>query len=166
MATETKQESAKNAETAAASVEKKSKRVASQKAKPKRRAKRKPAKATKVKMPHTAPATPAPKPRALRKQSTKAERARILAAADRDGLTALQVQKRFGVKPVTYYSWRKAGKKVGASLKPAAATQFGSIDMSGEVRKVLRTQIAMLLPGIIASEIAELLGGISTKKRR
>lgn len=39
-----------------------------------------------------------------------AEREQILAAAQKGGLTALQVQKRFGVRSVTYYLWRKKAK--------------------------------------------------------
>ena len=42
-----------------------------------------------------------------RKTYTEAQRQEILAAAQKEGLTALQVQKKFGVTPVTYYSWRK-----------------------------------------------------------
>jgi len=45
--------------------------------------------------------------RRKRKRYTSAQRTQILSAAQKDGLTALEVQKRFGVTPVTYYSWRK-----------------------------------------------------------
>jgi transposase-like protein len=38
---------------------------------------------------------------------TEAERVAILAAALAEGLSATEVLRRYGVKPVTYYSWRK-----------------------------------------------------------
>ena len=47
------------------------------------------------------------KKRKKRVQYTEAQRAKVLAAAKAENLTALQVQKKFGVTPVTYYSWRK-----------------------------------------------------------
>ena len=49
----------------------------------------------------------AKKKRKKRVQYTAAERAKVLAAAKAENLTALQIQKKFGVTPVTYYSWRK-----------------------------------------------------------
>jgi transposase-like protein len=45
-------------------------------------------------------------PRAY-KSYTEAERFTILATAVAEQLSATEVQRRFGVKPVTYYSWRK-----------------------------------------------------------
>jgi len=38
---------------------------------------------------------------------TLTERLTILATAVAEGLSATEVHQRFGVKPVTYYSWRK-----------------------------------------------------------
>ncbi len=38
---------------------------------------------------------------------TEAERRHIVAVAEAEGLSATRVQERFGVKPVTYYLWRK-----------------------------------------------------------
>ena len=55
-----------------------------------------------------------------RKTYSDAQRKQILAAALSEKLTAEQVQKKFGVKPVTYYSWRKkAGIKGPRGRKPA-----------------------------------------------
>ena len=42
-----------------------------------------------------------------RKTYTNEKRAEILAAAQKDNLTANDVKKKFGVTPVTYFSWRK-----------------------------------------------------------
>ena len=47
------------------------------------------------------------KARRKRTQYSAGQRREVLAAAVKEKLTAAQVQKRFGVKPVTYYSWRK-----------------------------------------------------------
>src|SRR5438045_2860275 len=44
--------------------------------------------------------------RRARRRYSDADRQRILAAARSGNLTALQIKKRFGVTPVTYYSWR------------------------------------------------------------
>lgn len=41
------------------------------------------------------------------KTYVQAERLSILATAVTEQLSATKVQQRFGVKPVTYYSWRK-----------------------------------------------------------
>jgi transposase len=45
-------------------------------------------------------------PRAY-KTYTEAERLLILSTAMAEGLSATEVHMRFGVRPVTYYSWRK-----------------------------------------------------------
>lgn len=158
MAAVSKQDPAKSAPTAAATSDKKSKRPSVRKAGPKRRRERQPAKAARAH--RTAPAKPTPRPRARRKQSTKAERAKILAAADRNGLTAVQVQKRFGVKPVTYYSWRKAQKKSVTSTRSRAPRRVAAgLDLKGGVREAVRSHIARLLPEIIRSEVERVLVG-------
>jgi transposase-like protein len=46
-------------------------------------------------------------PRTYRKY-TIAEREQIVSSALKEGLSATKVRERFGVVPVTYYSWRKA----------------------------------------------------------
>src|SRR5206468_11502867 len=43
-----------------------------------------------------------------RKRYTEDQRTTILSVAQREGLTATEVKKRFGVTPVTYYSDRKS----------------------------------------------------------
>ncbi len=47
------------------------------------------------------------KSRRKRHQYTEEQRSTILAAARKDGLTALQVQRKFGVTPVTTRGARK-----------------------------------------------------------
>lgn len=46
-------------------------------------------------------------PRTYRKYTT-VEREQIVSSALKEGLSATKVRERFGVVPVTYYSWRKA----------------------------------------------------------
>jgi len=161
MADEAKSEPAKSAEPTA----KKSKKKPTAKPARKRPAKRKTASAAKPQKPRTPRARVPAKPRARRRESTPAERAKILAAADRDGLTALQVQKRFGVKPVTYYSWRKATKRSGAKRAARRGVPAG-IGLVGQLRTELRARIAEMLPEIIRSEVAAALGALEGKRKR
>ncbi len=166
MGSEAEQDAVKSPKPVAAAAEMKPKRAKAPKAKPKKRAKRNPVRAAKTKPVRKAPAKPAPKPKTTRKQTSKADRAKILAAADREGLTALQVQKRFGVKPVTYYSWRKASKKTVSRNERVARLPstkgtgvFDDADMAAQVRQAVRSEIARMLPGMIQAEVIAVLGG-------
>ena len=54
---------------------------------------------------------------------TQAERLTILATAVAEALSATDVQRRFGVKPITYYSWRrKSGLKSSHGRRSDSAT--------------------------------------------
>lgn len=95
----------------------------------------------------------AAKRKRTRKRYTAAKRAEILAAANKDGLTAAQVQKRFGVTPVTYYSWRKksgapAGRRGRRPGRPA-----GGGDLRGQVRSEVQSRVREMLPGIVRGEV-------------
>ena len=52
-----------------------------------------------------------------RKTYTAKKRAEILAAATKENLTAVQVKQKFGVTPVTYYSWRPRRPTMPAFLR-------------------------------------------------
>jgi transposase-like protein len=95
-----------------------------------------------------------------RREYSKEKRAEILAAAAKEHLTATAVQKRFGVKPVTYYSWRK---KLGAvkarGAQPIWRNARGS-DVAGQVRAEVRAKMAALLPGIVRTEVASYLDAV------
>ncbi len=162
MATETAQETVKPTQ---AEAEKNRTRKAGRKKPTAKKPRAASAKAAKTILPRTAATKPAPKHLVRRKQSSPAKRASIIAAADREGLTALQVQKRFGVKPVTYYSWRKAAKKFDGHAKPAAGKALAGLNLSDQVRQALRAQIAEMLPEIIRSEVAAILGGTMRARR-
>lgn len=103
-----------------------------------------------------------------RTRYTDQQRTEILAAAQRDGLTANDVQKKFGVTPVTYYSWRKKGgagrRRKGRAAKTGAVVGravAGAMNVADAIRTELRLQIRRLLPEVIASE----LGGAPRGRR-
>ena len=99
-----------------------------------------------------------------RKRYSDEQRTQILAAADREGLTANQVKKRFGVTPVTYYSWRKKsgapGRKRGR--RPAAAS--GGVSSNGDLASTVRSAVAQkvrsLLPDIVRGEVNQYLDSL------
>jgi len=90
-----------------------------------------------------------------RKSYTEAQRQQILAAAQSEGLTALQVQKRFGVRPVTYYSWRKKkGLKGPRGRRPSAAS---SGEIGAQLRAGVQARVRQMLPGIVREEVSTYL---------
>lgn len=103
-----------------------------------------------------------------RKSYTESQRQEILDAALKDGLTALQVQKKFGVTPVTYYSWRKKkGIKGPRGRRPANASGG---DLSAQVRAGVQAKVREILPSIVRDEVARyldsLFGSGGTRKSR
>ena len=104
------------------------------------------------------------KSRRKRHQYTEEQRSTILAAARKDGLTALQVQKKFGVTPVTYYSWRK---KTGISARRAGFTAAlgNGTDLTGQVRAEVQTKVRQMLPGIVRHEVSAYLNEIFSARR-
>lgn len=95
------------------------------------------------------------KARRKRHTYTPAQRSTILAAAKRDGLTALQVQKKFGVTPVTYYSWRKKQGITARRGRGASAVGAGTSDnLTQQVREEVRAKVRSILPGIVRTEVS------------
>src|SRR5262245_44990424 len=95
------------------------------------------------------------KSRRKRHTYSSENRANILAAANREGLTALQVQKRFGVTPVTYYSWRR---KYGASGARAALALTGrGSSLESQVRNEVQARVRKILPDIVRGEVSHYL---------
>jgi transposase-like protein len=105
------------------------------------------------------------KSRRKRHQYTEEQRTTILAAARKDGLTALQVQRKFGVTPVTYYSWRK---KTGLSARRGglAVTLGQGADLTGQVRAEVQTKVRQMLPGIVRHEVSAYLNEIFSARRK
>jgi transposase-like protein len=94
-----------------------------------------------------------------RKTYTEEQRQEILAAAVKEGLTALQIQKKFGVRPVTYYSWRKKkGLKGPRGRRPGVASAVG--DLSSQVRAGVQARVRQILPAIVREEVAGYLDGL------
>jgi transposase-like protein len=106
------------------------------------------------------------KTRKKRQSYTPQQRDEILAAATRDKLTAAQVKRKFGVTPVTYYSWRK---KAGATRRRGGATvsrrgRVGGGGIGGELGNQLRaevqTRVRQMLPDIVRSEVNSYLNSL------
>ena len=93
-----------------------------------------------------------------RKQYTEAQRQEILNAALKEGLTALQVQKKFGVTPVTYYSWRKKKGLQGPRGRRPAGGRGG--DVSAQVRAGVQAKVREILPGIVRDEVGRYLDSL------
>jgi transposase-like protein len=107
------------------------------------------------------------KARKKRKRYSSVKRNTVLAAAQKEDLTARQVQRRFGVTPVTYYSWRKKaklppmprGRRPGSGAvkagPPAAAPK-----MTAAVEHDLRGQVRRRVTAIVQDEIRRALAEI------
>jgi len=108
-----------------------------------------------------------------RKTYTEAQRKQILATAVAEKLTAEQVKKRFGVKHVTYYSWRKkAGIKGPRGRKPAAFAVAARVASGGglnaQVRAGVQAKVREILPAIVREEVSSYLDslfGAGARKR-
>lgn len=102
-----------------------------------------------------------------RKSYTAEQRRTILAAAQKQGLTATQVQKKFGVTPVTYYSWRK---KVGATgrrgRRPGRVAAGASGGLAGVVRDEVQARVRSMLPDIVRAEVSTYLDSVLGGRRR
>ena len=105
-----------------------------------------------------------PKSRRKRHAYTRENRTTILAAAQKQGLTALQVQKRFGVTPVTYYSWRR---KYGAASTRSgtAVVSGGGVNVESQVRSEVQARVRQILPGIVRSEVSQYLDSLFGSRR-
>jgi transposase-like protein len=109
------------------------------------------------------------KTRKKRTKYTPEQRAKVLAAAKAEKLTAAQVQKKFGVTPVTYYSWRK---KSGVARKRgiragAAAVLAGPVagDLSRQVRVEVQNKMRQIIPCIVRTEVSAYLDSIFGQQR-
>jgi transposase-like protein len=79
-----------------------------------------------------------------------AEKARIMAAARKGGLTAQQVQEQFGVSPLTFYRWRGPVRGHGALVSA------GDSDLRAQVQARVRA----ILPSVIREEVNAYLASI------
>ena len=101
-----------------------------------------------------------------RQQYTEAQRKKILAAAQANDLTANQVKKRFGVTPVTYYSWRKKAKlpPMPRGRRPTGGMvtdgRSASAKLSAAAERGLRGQIRQRIDAMVREEIQRALHGL------
>jgi len=93
------------------------------------------------------------------KRYTAAEKARIMAAGKKLGLTGAQAAKRFGISMLTFYRWRgpvrgkKRGRRAGSKNRIAGRAK---VDLAA-VRREVQAQVRALLPQIIREEVAKAL---------
>lgn len=109
------------------------------------------------------------KARRKRQTYTSGQRNAILAAAQKGGLTALQVKKKFGVTPVTYYSWRK--KKGLTRRRGAIGLMAGTTgNLTRHVQSEVRARVRQMMPGIVRHEVngylRQLFGGSRGRTRK
>ena len=97
-----------------------------------------------------------------RKTYTAKQRAEILSAATKENLTANDVKKRFGVTPVTYYSWRKKEGLVGPrGRRPSLLSQVGADSaIAAQVRTGVQAKVRQVLPGIVREEVLNYLNAL------
>ena len=108
------------------------------------------------------------KARRPRKTYTLQQRTSILETARKEGLTAKQVKSKFGVTPVTYYSWRKKTGATARRGRPAATTvvarSSGSLDT--QVRTEVRNRVQQILPEIVRGEVSTYLDTLFAGTKR
>ena len=102
-----------------------------------------------------------------RRRYTDADRAEILGAAKREGLSGPKAAKKFGISTLTFYNWRKrAGHQ--ASVQASGETQTeGSLALL--LRTEVRSRIAAILPGVVQEEVGSYLAltfGRARQRRR
>ena len=105
------------------------------------------------------------KARRKRHTYTSAQRTSILAAARKEGLTALQVQKKFSVAPVTYYSWRKKTGLTRRRGRPVAVAAGPSGGLTQQVRNEVRAKVRQILPVIVRTEVSGYLNALFGGRR-
>ena len=103
-----------------------------------------------------------------RKSYTPQKRAEILAAAQKGNLTANEVKKKFGVTPVTYYSWRKKEGLVGRrGRRPSLVTQSGAqANIATQLRAGVQAKVRAIMPGIVREEVTNYLNTLFAAHRR
>ncbi len=106
------------------------------------------------------------KAKRTRKRYSAARRAKILAAAEKEGLSGAAVQKRFGVTAVTFYSWRrKVGKGKPRGRKGSAVHAVDGL-VSGKLRGAVQARMRAILPDLVNAELDRYLDATFGPRRR
>ena len=101
------------------------------------------------------------------KRYTEQERARILSAAAKDGLTGKQAAKRFGVSEVTLWKWRRDAKGATVMRQPRGSrTSTADSSLDGLLRSQVRDRIQQLLPELVREEVGSYVAQVLGSKRR
>ena len=93
------------------------------------------------------------------KRYTKAEKAKILAAAAKGNMTGAQAAKKFGISTLTFYRWRGPVRKDAVARMgkrgPGRPKGSGKIMVDqGAIRRAVQAEIRKMLPRIIREEVA------------
>lgn len=91
------------------------------------------------------------------KRYTEEQKQAILAAAKKGGLTGLQVSKKFGVSPLSFYRWRGPVRKPVAAVAKTNGHALNGV--TNGLASMLRAEVRKLLPEIIKQEVSAVLGG-------
>lgn len=94
------------------------------------------------------------------KRYTAAQKAHILKVAAAKKLTALQVQKQFGVSAITFYRWRGPVRGKRAGLAPK-----GGVDLA-VLRRQVQGGVQRVLPAVIRQEVRAYLDRVLAAGRR
>jgi transposase-like protein len=105
------------------------------------------------------------KTRRKRTSYSNQKRTMVLQAAQKEGLTATEVQKRFGVTPVTYYSWRRK-YGVGARRSGGAAVSSNGGSLEQQVRTEVQAKVRQILPSIVRNEVSSYLDTVFRARGR
>ena len=85
------------------------------------------------------------------KRYSAAERARILSAAEKQGLNGVQAAKKFGISTLTYYTWKK---RAAGTPRRASDRRVGSqTSLDALLRSRLRHRLEQLLPVVLREEV-------------
>ncbi len=106
-----------------------------------------------------------PKTRRKRHTYTPQQRTTILTAARKERLTAAQVLRKYGVAPVTYYSWRKKSGLAARRGGLLAAAAGGGAALTGQVRAVVQDRVRRILPVIVRNEVSAYLNELFVSRR-
>ena len=101
------------------------------------------------------------KTRKKRQSYTPQQRAEILAAAAQNNYTAAQVRRKFGVTPVTYYSWRKkAGSTRRRGIIAGVRGRSTGGNLGFQLRSEVQTRVRQILPEIVRTEVNSYLNSL------
>jgi transposase-like protein len=106
-----------------------------------------------------------PKTRRKRTLYSDQKRSAVLEAAQKEGLTATEVEKRFGVTPVTYYSWRRK-YGVGGRRGSTTTRANGGGSLEAQVRSEVQAKVRQILPTIVRSEVSSYLDTVFRARGR